>query len=77
MGEGQTWALWLGNESWSDSRRRFRGTKSFVDFGPSCVGGVLFLDEVSSLEVYLLFPFFEASLPLIKVSKLPLKLNEA
>jgi hypothetical protein len=77
VGEAQTWPLRTSNESWSDSRRRFRGAKLFVDFGPSCVGSVLLLDEVPSFEVYLLLSLFETSLPLVEVSKLPLELNEA
>jgi hypothetical protein len=72
VGEGQAWAFQSSNESQSDSRCRFRGTKSFVHLCSSCVGGVLPLDEVPSFEVYLLFPLFESSLPLVEVSKLPL-----
>jgi hypothetical protein len=76
VGEGQARALWTSNELWSDPRRRFRGTKSFVDFCPSCMGGVFLLDEVPSFEVYFLFPLFKASLPLVEVPKLPLQLNK-
>jgi hypothetical protein len=76
VGEGQAWALRTSNESWSDPRRRFRGTKSFVDFGSSGVSGMFLLDEVPSLEMYFLLSLFKASLPLIEVPKLSLKLNE-
>jgi hypothetical protein len=41
------------------------------------MGGMFLLDEVPSFKVYFLFSLFEASLPLIEVSKLPLELNEA
>jgi hypothetical protein len=77
MGEDQTRALRSSNESWSDSRRRFRGTKMFVHFCSSCMGGVFPLDEVSSFKMYLLFPLFESPLPLVEVPKLPLQLNKA
>jgi hypothetical protein len=76
VGEGQAWALRSSNESRSDSRRRFCGAKPFIDFSSSGVGGVLFLDKIPSFEVYLLFSFFESSLPLFEVSKLPLELDE-
>jgi hypothetical protein len=50
--------------------------KTFVHVRSFSMGGVFPVDEVSSFKMYLLFPFFESTLPLVEVPKLPLQLSK-
>jgi hypothetical protein len=72
MGEGHAWPFGALDEPWDDTRCRFCGTEMLVDLCLSCVGGTLLLYEVSSFQIYSVFPCFELFLPSFQISKFAL-----